>query len=159
MMRIEYLIDHEELIAELARLIIQEWFFLRPMITLEVQIDILRKHCGHQQIPTILVATSQKEILGSAALASQGPDKMQNLCPWVDGVFVNPAYRKQGIATRLIGRIEKVASSLGVKRLYLSTANAEAFYSRLGWQFIERCAYKGIMVSVMQKTVIAQPDA
>ncbi|MGD9367728.1 MAG: GNAT family N-acetyltransferase [Desulfobacteraceae bacterium] len=154
MVRIEYLIDREELIQELARLSIQEWFYLNPMITLEAQIIILRDHCGHRQIPTILVATTGDEILGSAALVAHDMDTRKSLSPWMSAVYVKPAYRRKGIATLLIGRIEKEAYALGIQRLYPNTANAEAFYSRLGWRFIERCANKGIMVSVMKKNLV-----
>jgi N-acetylglutamate synthase-like GNAT family acetyltransferase len=159
MMRIEYLIDRKELIPDLARITILEWFYLRPMVTQEAQIAILRQYCGHRQIPTILVATSGDEILGSAALVAHGPKSLKSLSPWLDCVLVKPTYRRQGIATSLINRIEEEAFALGISCLYLSTINAEVFYSHLGWQYMERCAYQGIMVSVMKKNVSAQPVA
>lgn len=155
-MHIEYLKDREELIPELARLSLMEWFYLRPMLTLEAQIGILRNHCGYRQIPTILVATSGDEILGSVALVPHSLETRKCLSPWLDGVYVRPDHRKQGIARLLIHRIEEEASALGIRRLYLSTANAQAFYSHLGWQVLEKTADKGIMVSVMQKKVRAQ---
>jgi GNAT superfamily N-acetyltransferase len=158
-MRIEYLKDREELILELARSYIREWFYLRPTITLDIQSKILSDHCGHRQIPTILVATNENEILGSAALVNHDMDTRKSLAPWLTGVYVKPAFRKQGIAKLLIRRIEKEASALGISRLYLNTANAEAFYSLLGWQFLERCANNGIMVSIMRKDIGAQPVA
>ncbi|MGD9224657.1 MAG: GNAT family N-acetyltransferase [Desulfobacteraceae bacterium] len=153
MMQIEYLIERQELIPELARLSLMEWFYLRPMLTLEAQIEILRNHCGYRQIPTILVATSGDEILGSVALVPHSLKTRKCLSPWLDGVYVRPDHRKQGIASLLIRRIEEEASALGIRRLYLGTANAQAFYSRLGWQIIEKTANEGIMVSVMQKKV------
>ncbi len=156
-MHIEYLIDREELIPELARLSLMEWFYLRPMVTLEAQIEILRNHCGYRQIPTILVATSGGEILGSVALVTHSLETRKSLSPWLDGVYVRPDHRKQGIASLLISRMEEEASAMGIRRLYLSTANAQAFYSRLGWQFMEKTANKGIMVTIMQKAVSAQP--
>ena len=158
MMRIEYLIYRKELIPELARLSLMEWFYLRPMVTLESQIEILHNHCGHRQIPTILVATTGDEVLGCVALVTHSLESRKRLAPWLDCVYVKPDHRKQGIASRLINRAEKEASALGIRRLYLNTANAEAFYTRLGWQLIERTTDKGIRVSVMQKRVSTQPD-
>jgi GNAT superfamily N-acetyltransferase len=153
MMCIEYLKDREELIPELARLSLTEWFYLRPKVTLESQIEILHGNCGYRQIPTILVATCGDEILGSVALVAHSLDTRTDLSPWMDGVYVRPDYRKQGIASRLIRRMEEEAEAMRIRRLYLSTANAEAFYARLGWQFMERTVNQGIMVSVMQKSV------
>ncbi len=126
MMRIEYLIDRKELIPELARLSLTEWFYLRPMVTLESQIEILQNHCGHRQIPTILVASSGDEILGCVALVAHSLESRKHLTPWLDGVYVRPDHRKQGIARRLISRAEEEALAMGIRRLYLSTANASS---------------------------------
>jgi N-acetylglutamate synthase-like GNAT family acetyltransferase len=157
MMRIEYLADRADFIPELARLHFQEWGYLRPEQTLEARTKSLRARCGHRCIPQVVVATIDDEVLGSAMLLTHDLDIRKDLSPWLAGVYVKSAYRKQGIATQLICRIEEEASALGVRRLYLYTPSAEAFYSRLGWQLTERCEYKGICVTVMEKTVHAQP--
>jgi N-acetylglutamate synthase-like GNAT family acetyltransferase len=81
----------------------------------------------------------------------------KDLSPWLAGVYVKSAYRKRGIASRLICCIEQEAATLGVRRLYLyAPTSVEAFYSRRGWQLMERCEYKGIGVVVMHKPVDAQ---
>jgi predicted N-acetyltransferase YhbS len=151
----EYLADRAEFIPELARLHFQEWGYLRPEQTLDARTESLRASCGHKGIPTVVVATIDDEILGSAMLLTHDLDTRKDLSPWLAGVYVKSAYRKQGIATQLICRIEEEAAAFGVRRLYLYTPSAEAFYSRLGWQLLERCEYKGISVSVMEKTVYA----
>lgn len=156
-MRIEYLADRAEFIPELAHLHFQEWGYLRPEQTLEARTEILRARCGHRCIPTVLVATIGNEVLGSAMLLSHDLDIRKDLSPWLAGVYVKSVYRKQGIATQLICRIEEEAAALGVRRLYLYTPSVEAFYSRLGWQLVECCEYKGISVSIMEKTVHVQP--
>jgi GNAT superfamily N-acetyltransferase len=153
MMRIEYLADRVEFIPELANLHFQQWGYLKPEQTLEARIEILRTRCGRRCIPTVLVATNGDEILGSAMLLSHDLDIRKNLSPWLAGVYVKSVYRQQGIATQLINRIEEEAADLGVRRLYLYTPSAETFYLRLGWQLVERCEYKGINVSIMEKTV------
>jgi GNAT superfamily N-acetyltransferase len=158
MMRIEYLADRAEFIPELAGLHFHEWGHLRPGQTLGARIDRLRVRCGHRQIPTVLVATGGDEILGSAMLLTHDMDTRKDLSPWLAGVYVKSAYRRRGIATRLICRIEHEAATLGVRRLYLyAPTSVEAFYSRRGWQLMERCEYKGISVVVMHKPVDAQP--
>jgi predicted N-acetyltransferase YhbS len=158
MMRIEYLADRAEFIPELAALHFRAWGHLRPGQTLEARIERLRARCGHRQIPTVLVATMGDEILGSAMLLTHDMDAREDLSPWLAGVYVKSAYRRQGIATRLIRRTEEEAATLQIRRLYLyAPTSVEPFYSRRGWQLMERCEYKGISVAVMHKPIEAQP--
>jgi N-acetylglutamate synthase-like GNAT family acetyltransferase len=158
-MDIEYLKDREEFIPEIARLHHEEWGYLHPRQILEDRIERLRTHCGHRQIPTVLIATKGEEVLGTAMLLMHDMEIRRDLSPWLAGVYVKPVYRRQGIASQLICRIEEEAAVLGICRLYLYTPSSKAFYSMLGWQLLERCEYKNVRVSIMQKTVRAQPVA
>jgi amino-acid N-acetyltransferase len=51
---------------------------------------------------------------------------------------VDEDYRKHGIATRLVGKIEEYAKSMEVDTLYLLTMTAEAFFKKCGYRRIAR---------------------
>lgn len=53
-------------------------------------------------------------------------------------VVVEPAWRGQGIGTALCDALETTASAEGVRRLYLLTTTAAAFFARRGYDEIDR---------------------
>ena len=69
--------------------------------------------------------------------------------PWLAGVVVAPEHRRRGIGAALTERVAIEARSLGFFTLYLYTFSTEQYYSRLGWQFIERDSYLGADVTIM----------
>ena len=70
---------------------------------------------------------------------------------WLGEVYVVEQCRCRGIGAELVSRTTDKARELGVETLYLHTADKAAFYSRLGWQEIERLFYCGREVAVMKK--------
>jgi GNAT superfamily N-acetyltransferase len=148
-MRFEYLADHPERVPELAQLHFQQWGYLRPEESLETRTRRLRSYCGHAAIPTVIIALDGEELCGSAMLIPHEVDDRPDLTPWLDGVFVAPAFRRQGVAFALVERIVAEARSLGIGALYLYTSDAQSFYSRLGWRVIETRELRGEKVSVM----------
>ena len=51
---------------------------------------------------------------------------------------VDSAYRRQGLATQLVQKIEESARSQKVANLYLLTLTAEAFFTKRGYQIADR---------------------
>ena len=51
---------------------------------------------------------------------------------------VDSAYRRQGLATQLVHKIEEYARSQKVATLYLLTLTAEAFFAKRGFQITDR---------------------
>jgi GNAT superfamily N-acetyltransferase len=149
-----YLADHEEFLPILVHWHHQEWAYLRPGDTLNARTERLRAACGHAQIPTVFVAFSGAELLGSAMLIANDMDTRIDLSPWLAGVFVRPDQRKTGIGAILVQRVVKEARSLGIHRLYLYTPSTGQFYARLGWSVYDHTHYHGIDVVVMTKEVI-----
>ena len=150
-MQIEYLADYPQHISELAQLHFKEWSYLRPEESLEERIERLRASYGRNAIPSVVVALKDGKLLGSAMLLAQDMASHPQLTPWLAGVFVKPEYRRRGIGSALVKRIEAEARSLGVSTLYLYTPQAESLYGRLGWSAIERCQYRNTDVVVMSK--------
>src|SRR5437667_8270440 len=148
-MEIVYLADHLEFLPTVAYWHHQEWGYLRAGDTLEARATRLRKECGHAEIPTTVVAIENGTVLGSAMLIADDMDTRRELSPWLASVFVAPERRREGIGGALVQRIIEEAKQLGIGRVYLYTPNAEEFYARQGWRFVERTPYKGKDVTVM----------
>ena len=148
-MRIDYLANHPEFIATLARWHHDEWAYLRPGDTFEARTERLRVVCGRGEIPSVFIAFSDSTLMGSAMLIAHDMETRMQWTPWLAGVYVAPYYRRRGIGSALVERVMACATTHGVKRLYLYTPSAELMYLRLGWTVIERTTYRGANVVVM----------
>lgn len=67
-MEIVPLADQTEFIAELAELHHAEWKHLNPSLTLEGRAAAIADAAGREGIPSIFIATSGSQLVGSAAL-------------------------------------------------------------------------------------------
>jgi len=148
-MQIDYLADHQGFIPTLAQWHHRAWAYLRPGDSVEARITRLRECCGHREIPTVVIAFTERTLAGSAMLVEHDMDTRMDLSPWLAGVFVAPVQRRHGVGAALVQRVIEDATALGVQRLYLYTPSTEHFYSRLGWSLVERTSYRGADVAVM----------
>ena len=160
-MKIAYLADHPEFIPELAQLHYTEWSYLNPGETIVDKQRYLESNCGRGGVPSFIIAIEDAELIGSASLIEHDMDDRAELTPWLADVFVKPEYRRRGVATSLIERIEDEARSAAITRLFLYTPDAAELYRRLGWSDFETCEYKGTTVVIMAKVIkgVARPGA
>jgi GNAT superfamily N-acetyltransferase len=150
-MRLTYLADHPELIAQLAHLYHEQWGYLRPERTLEERTRLLAAACGRGGVPSVVVAIEEGALLGSAMLVANDMETRPDLTPWLAGVYVVAHARHRGHGSALVKRVESEAAVLGVPRLYLYTPDAMDFYSMLGWTEDGRAEYLGQRVTLMSK--------
>lgn len=129
----------------------RQWGHYRAGDTVEARAQRLRACCGQGSVPTVVVALVGSGLCGSAMLAASDMDTHPELSPWLAGVYVKAEYRRRGVGSALVTRVTQEASDWGATRLYLCTDGSEALYARLGWQPIERSAYKGTTVTVMAR--------
>ena len=88
-------------------------------------------------------------------------DKLDELSPVMEslgyeakgefGISGRRYYRKRGIGSALVEAIEKKALELGLNHLFLYTPESEYFYTKLGWQVLERETYHNVSVTIMEK--------
>jgi N-acetylglutamate synthase-like GNAT family acetyltransferase len=147
--RIDYLADHPECIPTLAEWHLRQWSYLSPGDSIERRNTSLRRHSGRRQIPTTFVALADSLPIGCASLVEHDMDTRMQLSPWMASVYVDPGYRRQGTGSALVQRVVDEAQALAVATLYLYTPDKESFYSRLGWQVMERTLYRGYQQVVM----------
>ena len=149
---IDYLVEHPELVDELAQLSWKEWqdIYQQRDQTLEHCLKNYRERMNTDRLPLTFVALSHNELVGMVSLKFQDMDTRPDLDPWLGGLLVLPDWRNRGIGTMLMNRATGEARKLNVPRLYLWTHTAERLYRKLGWQFVERAEYFGKQAVVME---------
>lgn len=164
-MHVEYLADHAAVIPTLARWHHEEWSYLNPGRPLEDRISQLQAQTRPKQVPTAFVALSEGTLVGSASLVGHDMDTRMELTPWLASVYVAPEHRRHGYGSALVRRVVEEAETLGIKTLYLFTPDRETFYSRMGWQVLDRTDYRGHSIVIMsikpsrQSTVASRPSS
>ena len=154
-MVIEYLADHPDRLATLARWHHEEWHHLNPGDTVEKRQARMNAHLAKRQIPTTFVALDGDVLVGSACLLADDMHQHRDLTPWLASVFVATEQRGRGVGSALVGRVVEEARALGVEALYLYTPDRERFYARMGWSVLERTEYMGAQVVIMSIKVTA----
>jgi predicted N-acetyltransferase YhbS len=146
-MQIDYLADHMGFVPILADWHHREW----KDATLELTAAELQTHTRRRYIPTTFVAIENGRVIGSTSLLVADLKGWEHLTPWVASVFVDPAWRNRGIGRALINRAVDEARQLGVSDVYLFTASKQEYYTRLGWQTLERSQFNGKEIVIMQR--------
>lgn len=90
---------------------------------------------------TIIVAPSEecviaehgKDVIGMASLVDHDLDERPDLLHWLASVYVDPDFRKAGVAKALVKAVEREAAQREMSRIHLYTNTAEQLYSGLGW--------------------------
>ncbi len=147
-MRIINLADATEHLETLAKWHHRQWQDLNPGQTLEQRIQKMQCYLQDVFVPSTYVACND-HVLGSAAIVECDMDSRKELSPWLASVYVDTAYRRQGVGSRLLQHVSEQARLHRIKRLYLFTPDQVAFYQRLGWQILEETEYRNCMVTVM----------
>lgn len=150
-MEISYLADHPEHIPDLARLLLDHWRPYNPDQTLEERIAKLHAHLNRDRLPIALAALSGPHLLGIAALRVHDLDDRPDLTPWLGGVYVKPAFRRQGVGSALTAAVESKAQDLGFREIYLFTLDREDWYASLGWSTLESFRWRGHPGIIMRK--------
>ena len=91
---------------------------------------------------TVLVATRNGEIVGTASLDGQV----------VRTVFVVPAIHGQGVGSQLMAHVEQIARTKGIGVLTVpSSVTAEPFYSKLGFVAVRDSYYGDERTIIMER--------
>ena len=150
--RIDYLANHPHLADELARWSWNEWrsIYDERGQTFQHALKNYRERTNFDCLPLALVALNGDELIGTVSLKFHDLDTRPDIDPWLGGVYVAPDWRGCGVASLLVQRAVEVATELGLTKLYLWTSSAEGLYEKLGWQVVERSAYCGKNIVIME---------
>ncbi|WBF19465.1 GNAT family N-acetyltransferase [Halomonas elongata] len=104
---------------------------MNPPLTLEGRAEAIADAAGREGIPSIFIAMSGSQLVGSAALVQNDMDTKSDLSSWLAAVYVKEGSRHQGIATELIVRCEDEAARQNTNIWYLYTGFASKLYKKL----------------------------
>ena len=149
-MRILDLKDQPQHLTLLAEWHHRQWVGLNPGRSLQQRCQEMQAYLSAELIPSTFIAVAGDTVLGSAALIDCDMDTHPEWTPWLASVFVAPAYRRQGIATRLIEHCCHQAQAAGIAQLYLFTPDQADFYLARGWQILGVEDYRQHAVTVMR---------
>jgi len=114
----------------------------------------LSSHLNDEGFPITLLACAGEEIAGSVSLHETEAEDRPAYRPYLGCLFVKPGNRGQGIGVALVRAIEKHASLLGCRTLYLNAGDPmAAFYETLDWRIVER-GYGRKRLNIMQRSLV-----
>lgn len=153
-MHLEYLADNKFAIPILANWYFNEWGHIGNGTTLDKVKENLQDYLHTDEIPLIILAIEEGEVLGAAQLKYREMDIYPEKEHWLGGVYVFEKYRGNKIAEKIIGRVIDIAKRLDVETLYLQTKYLNGgLYRSLGWQPLEQVNYEGVDVLVMENKI------
>lgn len=149
---ISYLIDYQQHLETLASWSFHEWGHYFPGETLNDFVEDYRGYLAKDTIPLAVVAHKQGQAVGTAALFNNDSlPGFDHLTPWLAAVYVDAAYRRQGIGQALVSRIVSEANKLGNTAIYLWTGSEAAWYQKQGWQSVATTLFQGHTIDVMKR--------
>lgn len=111
-------------------------------------------------VPQPLIAlTSFGALAGGLAFIAGKRPLGDELAVWINGVLVLPAYRREGLGSRLIEAAQRAARQASVPRLYALTELPD-LYAKLGWFILSRDGIDFVMTwGSPSETVGARSEA
>lgn len=93
---------------------------------------------GEDDIPFALVAHEGDTYVGSVLVIDNDLDVRPDYAPWIAALWVDPDYRKQGVAAALIKDARQHIALLGRGTCYLcATADKRPYYLKQGFSLLE----------------------
>jgi GNAT superfamily N-acetyltransferase len=89
--------------------------------------------------------------VGNSVNLTNEHNKFSSLKPWVTLFYLTEGFRNRGYGKILLETLEKYAAHFGLRRIYLYSTSAEAFFAKSGWQIFDRVKYKEMDTALMMK--------
>lgn len=120
------LADRADAVATVAAWLHRQWY--RELgLSSTAAVETVLSRLNRERLPLALVASAGADVVGTVSLVAAGDVAR------LVGLYVLPAWRRQGVGSALCERAAEKAWSFGASRLLLETPNAATFYARLGW--------------------------
>lgn len=114
-----------------------------------------RAACEHG-LPVTRVAIDGDRLVGMASLIPREGAAPTDRYPCLASVFVDPAYRRRGIAGLLIEAVAREARTRGKHRLCLFTSDQQTLYRRHGFETTGTIDYNGLAYTIMARELGAR---
>lgn len=90
------------------------------------------------RVPSAFVACEGETFAGSALLIEDDLPVRPLLTPWIAALWVDPRFRRRGVAFRLIAAARHTASELGYASCYLNATDMNSpYYEARGFRRVE----------------------
>lgn len=148
-----FLADRMDAIPTISKWYFDEWGHLVVGDSIERTRARVEDYLNRDEIPFILVATNNNDLVGAAQLkycemAEMFPDKEH----WLGGVYVAANQRGKDYGSQIVEQIARMAQRYGVEKLHLQTAALDGgLYTRLGWTPSAQVTNHGLDVLVMER--------
>lgn len=117
------------------------WFHEKWGVPLHAYLESMEECIQNDNpIPQWYIVTANDKIIGGAGVIENDFHNRKDLSPNICALYVEEAYRCQGIAGRILQEICRDMKEKGIGTLYLITDHT-SFYERYGWQFL--CMVQG----------------
>ncbi len=111
-----------------------EWFCSKWQVPKESYLECMRSYLlGETEYGWYLCLAGDR-IVGGMGVIGNDFHQRKDLTPNVCAVYTEEAYRKQGIAGRLLNMVVEDMRQKGITPLYLVTDHT-GFYEHYGWEF------------------------
>ncbi|MDB5047352.1 MAG: family N-acetyltransferase [Fibrobacteres bacterium] len=150
-MQISHVKYFQNWIPIIAKWIYEEWSYAFPLRTLQDIQKTLFGRMNENEMPITLIAHDERGVLGTASLKASDMEILPELTPWLSSVFVHPDHRGEGVATALVGEIEKIARQQGYTKLYVFNPITQGVFEKLGWSVLQTVEYGGKELAILVK--------
>lgn len=133
---IQKLREHKELAEMAAAWFHEKWGIPQEAYTESIE-ECLKKEAA---VPQWYVILEEEKIIAGLGVIENDFHDRKDLTPNVCAVYVEEAYRKQGIAGEMLQFVCEDFRKMGIDTLYLITDHT-SFYERYGWEFL--CMVQG----------------
>ncbi|MEG0013444.1 MAG: GNAT family N-acetyltransferase [Cellulosilyticaceae bacterium] len=118
-----------------------EWFHEKWSIPQKAYLESMKECISNTDVaPKWYVMMDNQTIIAGLGVIENDFHDRKDLTPNVCAVYVEEAYRNQGIAGQLLRFVCKEFKAKGMDTLYLITDHT-SFYERYGWEFL--CMVQG----------------
>jgi len=137
---IHYLADRPDCVQACAAWAYGRWGVQQQNTSLDFALHVFEQGAQKGRIPLTVVMINQATYLPVAmgslweSDGTDWPDKT----PWIASVYTLYRYRRQGLAARIIDRLEHEAARLGFSTVYLHSGSAAGYYRKLGYTELDQ---------------------
>lgn len=112
-----------------------QWFHEKWKVPLEAYLESMEdSFTADSGVPQWYLALDEGRIVGGLGVIENDFHKRKDLAPNICAVYVDEAYRRQGMARAMMDRVCRDLAEKGVKDVYLITTHTE-FYEHCGFDF------------------------
>ena len=112
-----------------------EWFHAKWHVPVEAYLECMTAYLSGETEYGWYLCLDGDRIVGGLGVVENDFHDRKDLSPNVCAVYTEEAYRKRGIAGRLLNMVVEDMKGKGISPLYLLTDHT-GFYERYGWEFL-----------------------